>query len=182
VYEVEFGITIDAVLEMAGAQNTQAVQVGGPSGSCIAPIDFGRRISYEDIATGGSIIVFGPGRDLLSIVREFTEFFNEESCGWCTPCRAGTTVILKMFDKILLGKGSKKDIDELGSVANTIKKMSRCGLGQTAANPILTTLKNFRKLYSQKCASEDYIPPFDYDMAIAAGIEIAGREPVEEED
>ncbi len=182
VYEVEFGTTIDAVLEMAGAQNAQAVQVGGPSGSCVAPIDFGRRISYEDIATGGSIIVFGPGRDLLSIVREFTEFFNEESCGWCTPCRAGTTVILKMIDKILQGKGSKKDIYELGSVANTIKKMSRCGLGQTAANPILTTLKNFRKLYSQKCASEEYIPPFDYDRAIAAGIEIAGREPVEEED
>jgi [NiFe] hydrogenase diaphorase moiety large subunit len=182
VYEVEFGITIDAVLEMAGALNAQAVQVSGPSGSCVAPIDFGRRISYEDIASGGSIIIFGPGRDLLSIVREFTEFFNEESCGWCAPCRAGTTVILKMIDKILQGKGSKKDIDELGSVANTIKKMSRCGLGQSAANPILTTLKNFRKLYSEKCASEEYIPPFDYDRAIAAGIEIAGREPVEEED
>jgi [NiFe] hydrogenase diaphorase moiety large subunit len=182
VYEVEFGTTIDAVLQMAGAVNAQAVQVGGPSGSCVAPIDFGRRISYEDIATGGSIIVFGPGRDLLSIVREFMEFFNEESCGWCTPCRAGTTIILKMIDKILQGKGSKKDIDELRSVANTIKKMSRCGLGQTAANPILTTLKNFRKLYSQKCASEEYIPPFDYQRAIAAGIEIAGREPVDEED
>jgi len=182
VYEVEYGITIDKLLEITGAEDAQAVQVGGPSGTCAAPKDFGREISFEDLTTGGSIIIFGPGRDLLEIVRQFTEFFVEESCGWCVPCRAGTTLLLKKLNKVLDGKGSTQDLKELESLGNTIEKMSRCGLGQTAANPILTTLKNFHNLYTAKVISDEFIPPFDYDKALAAGIEIAGREPVLEEE
>jgi [NiFe] hydrogenase diaphorase moiety large subunit len=70
----------------------------------------------------------------------------------------------------------------LKRVGNTVKTMSRCGLGQTAANPILTTLQNFRKLYEDVCKTDEYVPPFDYEKAIAVGVEIAGREPVEEEE
>ena len=182
VYEVELGIAIDDLLEMAGADHPQAVQIGGPSGTCVAPKDFGRKICFEDIATGGSVIIIGKKRNLLEIVKEFTEFFNDESCGWCTPCRAGTTIILKMLDKILEGRGSTQDLEMLKKVGNTIKTMSRCGLGQTAANPILTTLQNFRNLYEDLCKTDDYIPPFDYEKAIAVGVEIAGRDPVEEEE
>jgi [NiFe] hydrogenase diaphorase moiety large subunit len=182
VYEVALGITIDELLDIVGADHPQAVQIGGPSGTCVAPKDFGRRICFEDIATGGSVIVIGKKRDLLGIVKAFTEFFADESCGWCTPCRAGNVLILRMLDKIIEGRGSTQDLAMLEKVGNTIKKMSRCGLGQTAANPILTTLQNFHGLYEALCKSEEYIPPFDYEKAIAVGVEIAGREPVEEEE
>ena len=115
---------------------------------------------------------------MLEVVREFTEFFIEESCGWCPPCRVGTTVMLKMLDKIIEGKGSSKDLEELERVCNTVKMMSRCGLGQTAPNPILTTMKNFPKLYSSLIKTEEYVPTFDWGNALSDGIAIAGREPV----
>ncbi len=182
VYEVEYGITIDDLLDLVGAKDTQAVQVGGPSGRCVAPKDFGRSISFEDLPTGGSIIVFSKERDLLEIVRQFTEFFVEESCGWCAPCRVGTTLLLQKLEKILEGRGSKLDLQEIESLGNTVEKMSRCGLGQTAANPILTTLRNFHSLYTAKAKTDEFIPPFDYEKALAVGIQIAGREPVVEEE
>lgn len=182
VYEVEYGITIDALLEMVGAEDTQAVQVGGPSGVCVAPKDFGRKICFEELPTGGSVMIFGSNRDLLEIVHQFTEFFIEESCGWCVPCRVGTTLLQKKLEKILEGKGSTLDINELEKLGNLIKRMSMCGLGQTAANPILSTLKNFHHLYDANAISTEYIPPFDFERAIAAGIEIAGRKPVIEEE
>lgn len=179
VYEVEYGLTIDDMLEMAGAGDAQAVQVGGASGTCVAPKDFGRAICFEDLPTGGSMMIFGKNRDLLHIVRELSEFFVEESCGWCVPCRAGTPLLLSLFDKILQGRGSTSDLAELESLGQTIKKMSRCGLGQTAANPILTTLQNFRNLYT---VTDEFVPLFDYEKALAPGIEIAGRQPVHEEE
>ncbi len=181
VYEVEYGLTVDDMIEMAGAEHVQAVQVGGASGTCVAPKDFGRAISFEDLPTGGSIMIFSEERDLLQIVRELTEFFVDESCGWCVPCRAGNPVMLKLFDKILEGRGSSTDLEDLERLGQVIVTMSRCGLGQTAPNPILTTLKNFRRLYTEK-VTEEFTPMFDYEKAIAAGIEVAGREPVYEEE
>jgi [NiFe] hydrogenase diaphorase moiety large subunit len=177
VYELEFGITVDELLQIVGGEDAQAVQVGGPSGNCIAPKDFGRKLCFEDLPTGGSFIVFGPKRNMLEVVREFTEFFVEESCGWCPPCRVGTTVMLRMLDKIIEGKGTSRDLQELEEVCNTVKMMSRCGLGQTAPNPILTTLKNFPKLYSSLLKAEDYIPTFNWDKALSEGIALAGRGP-----
>ncbi len=179
VYEIEYGMTVDDMLDMAGAKAPQAVQVGGASGTCVAPKDFGRSISYDDLPTGGSVMIFGRDRDLLGIVRELTEFFVEESCGWCAPCRAGNPLMLELFDKIVEGRGSEEDLSGLERLCNTIKKMSRCGLGQTAPNPILTTIRNFHRLYASK-VKEGFMPLFDYDKAIAAGIEIAGRQPVHE--
>ncbi|MCK5569622.1 MAG: hypothetical protein KAJ15_07885, partial [Spirochaetes bacterium] len=182
VYELEFGLTIDDLLDIVGAEDAKAVQIGGPSGTCVAPKDFGRKICFEDISTGGSIIVFGPERDILQVVHDFTEFFIEESCGWCAPCRVGTTLLLRMLNKIMDGNGTKSDLAELENLGNTIKIMSRCGLGQTAANPILTTLKNFQNLYRARIKPEDYVPRFNFDKALADGIEIAGRQPVWEEE
>ena len=182
VYELEFGLTIDDLLDIVGAEDAKAVQIGGPSGTCVAPKDFGRKICFEDISTGGSIIVFGQERDILQVVHEFTEFFIEESCGWCAPCRVGTTLLLRMLNKIMDGNGTKSDLAELENLSNTIKIMSRCGLGQTAANPILTTLKNFQDLYQAKIKPEEYVPRFNFDKALADGIEIAGRQPVWEEE
>ncbi|KKK74421.1 hypothetical protein LCGC14_2883930, partial [marine sediment metagenome] len=176
VYEVEYGLTVDDLLSMVGEEDAQAVQVGGPSGICIAPKGYGRRISFEDLPTGGSIIVFGRQRDLLQIVKEFTEFFVEESCGWCAPCRVGTTLLLKYLDKILQGRGAREDLVKLKELGNTITVMSRCGLGQTAANPVLTTLKNFASLYRARIKDTEAIPLFNFEKAIAVSSEITGRQ------
>jgi [NiFe] hydrogenase diaphorase moiety large subunit len=119
---------------------------------------------------------------MLETVREFMEFFVDESCGWCVPCRAGTPLLLKGLDKIISGRGTKKDLADLENLANTVKTMSRCGLGQTAPNPILTTMRNMPGLYSARLRSEDFIPLFDFDKALAEGIAIAGRQPVWEEE
>ena len=179
VYEVDYGITIDKLLQLVDAENAQAVQIGGPSGQCIAPKDFGRRICFEDLPTGGSVIVVGQKRDLLEIVREFTEFFVEESCGWCAPCRVGTTLLLRKLEKILAGKGTQTDIEDLKTLGKTVTTMSRCGLGQTAANPILTTLRNFPELFNKRVKAGDFIPSFDLQSALQASYAITGRKPQE---
>ena len=175
VYEVDYGITVDDLLDLVGGEDAQAVQVGGPSGQCLAPKDYGRKISFEDMPTGGSIIVFGPKRDLLEQVLIFTEFFAEESCGWCVPCRVGTTLLKMKLQKILDGRGTASDLEELKKLGNTVKTMSRCGLGQTAANPILTTLQNFPALYKQRITEKDFIPHFDIESAFSEYGAITGR-------
>jgi [NiFe] hydrogenase diaphorase moiety large subunit len=182
VYEVEFGLSVRELLDMVGAPDARAVQVGGPSGSCISPKDFERKISFTDLPTGGSIIVFGPARDLFEVVRNFLEFFVEESCGWCTPCRAGNAILLRKFAKISGGKASLRDLEEIESWGKMIKAMSRCGLGQTSPNPILTTLKNFPELYAARVRKDaDFVPEFDLAASMAAGCEAAGRKPACEE-
>ena len=182
VYEVEYGLTLDEMLDMVGAVDTQAVQVGGPSGTCIGPNEFERKIAFEDLSTGGSMIVFGPDRDLLQCMAEFTDFFIEESCGWCAPCRVGTTLLAKKLDKVLSGKGTFGDLDELKQLGETVKTMSRCGLGQTAANPILSTLKNFPEHYEALVNDAAFIPPFDLAKAMEACCDITGRTPHVQED
>ncbi|MBN2311806.1 MAG: NAD(P)H-dependent oxidoreductase subunit E [Candidatus Hydrogenedentes bacterium] len=182
VYELEYGITVEKLLELVGADGAQAVQIGGPSGQCLAPKDFGRAISFEDVPTGGSVIVFGPERNLLECMRQFIEFFVDESCGWCAPCRVGTTLLLKQLEKVLEGKGTRADLDQLERLGVTVKTMSRCGLGQTAANPILTTLRNFPDLYDNLIKPGDFIPSFDLKKAIAESCAITGRNPELEEE
>lgn len=120
-------------------------------------------------------MIFGPERDVLEIAYQFTEFFVEESCGWCVPCRVGTTLLEKMMRKVLDGRGTRSDLDELKKVGNTVKTMSRCGLGQTAANPILTTLRSFPDQYDEKIKDEEFIPPFDLSKALAEGSALTGR-------
>jgi len=182
VYEVEYGITVDDLLDLVGGSDAQAVQIGGPSGQCLAPKDYGRIISFEDIPTGGSVIIFGAERDLLEQVLIFTEFFVEESCGWCVPCRVGTTLLKMKLEKILEGKGTASDLEELAKIGNTVKTMSRCGLGQTAANPILTTLQNFPDLYKRRITDKDFIPYFDIESAFSDYCEVTGRKFVDVEE
>jgi len=147
IYELPFGIALSEILELCSAEDTAAVQIGGPSGQMIGKSDFGRKICYDDLATGGSIMIFNSTRNVLEIARKFMEFFVDESCGFCTPCRAGNALLLNGLNKILAGKGEASDLDYLETLANTVTKASRCGLGQTSPNPILTTLKNFRPNY-----------------------------------
>ena len=168
VYEVGFGLSVADLLKMAGGGDAMAVQIGGPSGTCISRSQFDRRFGFEDLATGGSIIVFGPERDLFEVVHNFMLFFIEESCGWCVPCRAGNTLLKRTLDKVMAGQGTSRDLADLEAWGRTIKSMSRCGLGQTSPNPILTTLQNFREMYQSRVGAEG---PWrtDFDPAKAAG-------------
>jgi len=179
VYEVPFGIKLSEVLSMVGAADTIAVQVGGPSGQMVGPKDFARTICYDDLATGGSVIVLGKGRDLLKVAAQFMEFFVEESCGYCTPCRVGNVLIKERLDKIIAGLGEPKDMEYLEQLGQAVKTASRCGLGQTSANPVLSTLKNFPELYQAlvKPQTDGFQRSFDLAAAVSQAQAVAGRTP-----
>jgi len=180
VYEVELGTTMAEVLKLVGAEDAKAVQVGGPSGQMIGRDGYDRKICYDDLATGGSIMVFGPDRDLLEVIDAFMDFFVEESCGYCTPCRVGNVLLKRGVEKIREGKGEPDDLEYLADLAKTVKAASRCGLGQTSPNPILTTLEHFRGEYESrtKPAEDGLQPDFDLKEATGDASQIAGRDSV----
>ncbi len=175
VYEVPFGITVNALLDMVGAPDAEFVQIGGPSGQSVAPRDFGRRIAYEDLSTGGSTMVFGPQRDVLDIALQFARFFVDESCGWCTPCRVGTTLLQQGMQTIVAGRATLADIAATEELANTVARMSRCGLGQTAPNPILSTMRSFPHLYEARLRPEAFAPRLDLADALRDAVAIRGH-------
>jgi len=180
VYEVPFGIKLSEVLRMVGSHDAMAVQVGGPSGQMVGREDFDKGISYEELATGGSLMVFGPRRNVLEVVEAFMDFFIEESCGYCVPCRVGNVLLKERLSKIVAGRGEPADLDYLQDLGETVRKASRCGLGQTSPNPILSTLKNFRPTYNAlvKARDDGFQPGFDIQAALADSKEITGRSSV----
>lgn len=180
IYEVPFGTTLQEVFDLCGAEEPMAVQVGGPSGQMVRPDDYRRDICFDDLATGGSIIIFGPRRNPLEMASQFMGFFIEESCGYCTPCRVGNVLLKERLDKILDGLGEISDLDYLEQLATTIKTASRCGLGQTSPNPVLSTLEKFRSLYEGllREPEEGRQRGFDIQTALSQAQELTGRESV----
>ncbi|MBN2022523.1 MAG: NADH-quinone oxidoreductase subunit F [Pirellulales bacterium] len=144
VYEFPLGITIEAFLQEVGGEDAKAVQVGGAAGQCVPRGEFHRALAYEDIPTGGSIIVFGPQRDMLRVAANFLEFFIDESCGQCTPCREGTIKLLEGVKMLQRGQCSMDYLEELCSLGETMQLASKCGLGQTAPNTFLSIVSHFR--------------------------------------
>jgi [NiFe] hydrogenase diaphorase moiety large subunit len=177
VYEVPFGTTVNELLDLVGAPDAAYVQMSGPSGQSIAPKDFGRRIAYEDLSTGGSTMIFGPGRDVLDVALQFADFFVDESCGWCAPCRVGTTLLRQGMEKIVGGRATLADVTATEALANTVARMSRCGLGQTAPNPILTTMRSFPELYEARLAPVPFTPRVTLHDALREAVAVQGREP-----
>lgn len=176
IYEVEWGMTINEMLEMVGAENVQAVQVAGPSGICIPPSQFNRKIAIEDLPTGGSMIVIGKHRDLLKdVVLNFMEFFEDESCGSCVTCRSFNMILTKQVKKVVEGRAIKKDIEDMSAWGEILRKTSRCGLGQTSSNPVSTTILNFRELYEARTKDVEYQSDFDMQKAIEESCEVVGR-------
>ena len=167
VYEVPMGTKLIEVLHLAGAENAAAVQVGGPSGQMVGPAEFHRTISYDDLGTGGSVMVFGPRRDLLEVVRSFLAFFAEESCGTCTPCRVGNVLLLRGVDRVLAGRGEPADLAEFERIARTMKAASRCGLGQTSSNPVTSTLRNFRPVWESRLRTPEHGDRASFDLGAA---------------
>ena len=144
VYEFPMGITIAQLLNEVGGQNAKAVQVGGASGRCVPAKLFDHTLAYEDIPTGGSVIVFGPQRDMLQVARNFLEFFVEESCGQCTPCRLGNVKLLEGVEMLQEGRCSMKYLKELTALGETMQLASKCGLGQSSPNAFLSIVEQFK--------------------------------------
>ncbi len=156
--EVPMGTTLREVIEEIGGgipngKKFKAAQTGGPSGGCIPPehldipIDYDNLISIGSMMGSGGLIVMDEDTCMVDIARFFLDFTVDESCGKCTPCRVGTKRMLEILDKIIDGKGTLEDLDRLEELANYIKSASLCGLGQTAPNPVLSTLRYFRDEY-----------------------------------
>jgi [NiFe] hydrogenase diaphorase moiety large subunit len=144
VYEFPMGVTVSEVLEAAGGQDAKAVMVGGASGQCLPRAEFSRRICYEDTATSGAFLVFGPHRDLLSVAENFLEFFVNESCGQCAPCRIGTIKLLEGVRMLQRGECSSGYLKELCALGETMRASSKCGLGQLSPNAFMSIVRHFR--------------------------------------
>ncbi len=144
VYEFPMGITIAELLREVGGENAKAVQIGGASGRCVPVAEFSRSISYEDVSTGGSVIVFGPQRDMLAVAKNFMEFFVEESCGQCTPCREGNAKLLEGLELLEDGRCSAAYLDELVTLGEVMQNASKCGLGQSSPNAFLSIVTHYR--------------------------------------
>jgi [NiFe] hydrogenase diaphorase moiety large subunit len=143
VYEFPFGLTIAELLEEVGGENAKAVQVGGASGRCVPRSAFTRRIAFEDVPTGGSIIVIGPGRDMLEVAHNLLEFFVDESCGQCTPCRLGNSKLLEGVEMLMEGTCSAEYLSDLRALCNTMQVASKCGLGQTSSVAFCSIVDDF---------------------------------------
>ncbi len=176
LYEYPFGVTVAQVLSDCGAADTQAVQVSGPSGVCIAPDEFNRRIAFEDIPTAGAFMVFDRSRDMFEVARNFVHFFKHESCGFCTPCRVGTSLLSNMMDKLAHGHGSPYDFAEIEKLNVLLQSTSHCGLGHSACNPVLDTIARFRPAYDQRLAHKNFVPAFDLDHALSQARQMTGRD------
>ena len=175
IYEYPFGTTVQTILNDCGASDVLGIQIGGPSGIFISNHEFERQLGFDDLATGGSFIIFNNHRNILDIVNNFTHFFAHESCGFCTPCRVGTSLLKNQLTKIIEGHGSAGDVVALEELCQIIKKQSHCGLGQTAANPVLTTLSRYPELYHQLLKKISYEPGFDLDGALDIARRLAQR-------
>lgn len=176
IYEYPFGVSIEQILEDCGATDVQAVQVGGASGTCLASYEFHRGIAYEDVPTAGSFMIFDTSRDLFEVARNFVHFFAHESCGFCTPCRVGTSLLQNFMDKLATGHGAKYDLADIEWINRLLKAASHCGLGLAAANPVVETLIKFRPAYERRLQSLDFAPAFDLDQSLAEARRMTGRD------
>ncbi|MBR2007790.1 MAG: 4Fe-4S binding protein [Alistipes sp.] len=158
--EVPMGTTIRQIVEdigggIEGGEKLKAVQIGGPSGGCIpaelcdAEIDFDALTRLGAIMGSGGMVVLSESDCMVDVARYFLRFTSEESCGKCTFCRVGIRRMLDILDKLCTGRGTMEDIDRLEELAHTVRSSALCGLGRTAPNPVLATLRYFREEYEE---------------------------------
>ena len=156
--EIPMGTTLREIVEeigggIPGGKKFKAAQTGGPSGGCISadnydiPIDYDNLVAIGSMMGSGGLIVMDEDTCMVDIAKFFLEFTVDESCGKCTPCRIGTTRLLELLNKITDGRATMEDLDKIEEIASYVKQNALCALGQTAANPVLSTLKNFRDEY-----------------------------------
>ena len=191
VYEIEWGIKLKEFFDLIEAKDPHYILFNGFAGEFLSSVDFDREISGENLLaehiqfsfkdpieysrkmsgvglrSGGSFMVFNSGRDLLSILKNITKFFVAESCGICVPCRTGNFLLNKKINKIMLCHADKEDLDEIKEWSTIIKQSSRCGLGKTSTNCLLTAMLKFPGDF-QKCllAESDFNQAFDLEKAV----------------
>ncbi len=145
VYELPMGMSLGEFVELFGDDDTKAVQVGGSSGACVPRKQFASTIiGFEGVPTGGSMMLFNSSRSMYHVLKNFLEFFEEESCGQCTPCRVGCQQLLKGIESIRSGERPASYLAELKKLATAMSIASKCGLGQSVANPFNTIVDNFK--------------------------------------
>ena len=178
VYEVPFGITPHELLEMAEADNPGAMLIGGPCRQMIGPERFDGRICYDDLATGGAIMIFNRARTQMEVAEHYLDFFIEERCGHCTPCRVGLILLKKLVHKVVRGAGEPSDLDAMRELSRFISQTSRCGLGQAAPNPVLGALNSFNALYAGLVAERKpgLLSTFDLSSAVVDAELRVGRQ------
>ena len=180
IYEIGGGIP--------GGKAFKAVQTGGPSGGCLptslldTDIDYDNLIAAGSMMGSGGMIVMDEDNCMVDIARFFLDFTVEESCGKCTPCRIGTRRMLEILDRICEGKGEEGDIEKLEALAVSIKNTALCGLGQTAPNPVLSTIRHFRDeyeahIYEKRCPSHvcQKLLSYEIDPAKCVGCTMCAR-------
>lgn len=165
LYEVPWGVTVAEVLADSGATEVQAVLVGGPSGKLIDASQLQRQISFEDLPTGGAFTVFNHSRDMVDVATQYTRFFAHESCGFCTPCRVGCGQLLETAERLITGHAGPWDITRLKETASLMQHHSHCGLGQTAAHPLLDVIQHFPDQIERRLVPDEQA--FDLDAAVA---------------
>ena len=188
--EIPMGTTLrELIYDIGGGipdgKQFKAIQTGGPSGGCLTaaaldePIDFDNLVAKGSMMGSGGAIVMDEDNCMVDVAKFYMEFICDESCGKCTPCRIGTRRMLEILTKITEGKGTPEDLDKLEEIADLIKTGSLCALGQTAANPVLSTMKHFRDEYvahvvDKKCPAKvcknlmSYV--IDRDKCIGCGM------------
>ena len=146
IYELELGMTVERFVEDFGDGDTKAVQVGGASGFCVPRKRFKDTIiGFEGVPTGGSMKLFNSSRSMYNVLHNYLDFFAEESCGQCTPCRVGCQQLLLGVEAVKKGEKNSRYLDELIKLANTMKMASKCGLGQSVGNAFKSIVTNFRE-------------------------------------
>lgn len=146
IFELELGMSVNEFVEEFGDGDTKAVQVGGASGFCVPRKRFEETIiGFEGVPTGGSMKLFNSTRSMYNVLHNYLDFFTEESCGQCTPCRVGCQQLLKGVEAVKRGDKNSRYLDELVKLAKTMKRASKCGLGQSVGNAFGSIVENFKE-------------------------------------
>ncbi len=146
IYELELGMTVQEFVDLFGDGDTKTVQVGGAAGFCVPRKKFEETIiGFEGVPTGGSMKLFNSSRSMYNVLHNYLDFFTEESCGQCTPCRVGCQQLLKGVEAVKRGEKSSKYLEELVKLAVTMKLASKCGLGQSVGNAFSSIVENFKE-------------------------------------
>ena len=154
IYEIEWGMNFREFLELVGAKNPKMIQWSGPSGNALSKVDFDRNICGEDLICGGSVMIFDESRDIPTILKHFSDFFVDESCGICVPCRTGNFLLNKKIDKMITGVATKRDMMDIKEWSKIIKTTSRCGLGQMSSNSLNDAIEKFPEVFEKYMADE----------------------------
>lgn len=186
--ELPMGTTLrEIIFDIGGGvpngKKFKAVQIGGPSGACLPEEKLDLPITYDDLSANGAmmgsggLIVLDEDSSMVEVAKFFLEFICDESCGKCTPCRIGNKRLLELLNKLLDGKGTMEDIDELEALSHFIKENSLCGLGQTSPNPVLSTLRYFRNEYEDlvKNAGKPKTPKYRINKEKCIGCSACSR-------